>query len=73
MRLTGFLCTSSWLFATAVSQMMVITEFRTKEKKRFLCSVILWQLKLLQEEERRRYVTADINPCKKRERERPVC
>lgn len=48
--LTGFLCSSSWLFATAVNQMMVITEFRTKEKKRFLCSVILWQLKLLQEE-----------------------
>lgn len=34
--------------------MMVMTEFRTKEKKRFLCSVILWQLKLLQEGERHR-------------------
>lgn len=29
--------------------MMVMTEFRTNEKKRFLCRVILWQLKLLQE------------------------
>lgn len=48
-KLTGFLCTISWFFATAVSQMMVMTEFRTNEKKRFLCRVILWQLKLLQE------------------------
>jgi len=30
-----------------VKKMMVITEFSTKEKKRFLCRVILWQLKLL--------------------------
>lgn len=48
-KLTGFLCTISWFFATAVSQMMVMTEFRTNEKKRFLCRVILWQLKLLRE------------------------
>lgn len=39
--LTGFACTSSWLLATADNQMMVITEFRTKEKKRFLWRVIL--------------------------------
>ncbi len=45
--LTGFSWTSSWLFATAVNQMIVMMEFKTKEKKRFLCRVILWQLKLL--------------------------
>lgn len=45
--LTGFLCTSSWLLATPVNQMMVIIEFKIKEKKRFLCRVILWQLKFL--------------------------
>lgn len=36
--------------------MMVITEFKTKEKKRFLWSVILWQLKLLQEGGRHCYI-----------------
>lgn len=45
--LTGLACVTSWLFATQVKKMMVITEYSTKEKKRFLCRVILWQLKLL--------------------------
>lgn len=45
--LTGLACVTSWLFATQVKKMMVITELSTKEKNRFLCRVILWQLKLL--------------------------
>lgn len=47
---TGLLSTSSRLSAT-VNQMMVMIEFNTNEKNRFLCSVILWQLKLLREAE----------------------
>lgn len=47
--LTGLAWVTSWLFATQVKKMMVITEFSTKEKKRFLCRVTLWQLKLLSE------------------------
>ena len=43
---------SLWLF-TVVYQMMVMPEFSTKEKNRFLWSVILWQLKVLQREKRR--------------------
>ena len=46
--LTGFLNTNSWLNAIFFNQMMVITEFSTKEKNMFLWRVIRWQLKLLQ-------------------------
>lgn len=45
--LTGFVATKAWLLATAVRLMIVTTELQTKEKNRFLCKVILWQLRLL--------------------------
>lgn len=47
--LTGLVATNSWLLATAVSEIIVTMELQTKEKNRFLCRVILWQLKLLEE------------------------
>ena len=50
---------SLWLF-TVVYQMMVMPEFSTKEKNRFLWSVILWQLKVLQREKGRERDTVSV-------------
>lgn len=57
--LTGFLATTSGLLTTAMRQMMVMAELSTQEQKRFLCRVILWQLRLLQRQ-RGRDATADF-------------
>ena len=50
---TGLLSMGSGRLATVVNQMMVMPEFNTKEKNRFLWSVILWQLRVLQTETER--------------------
>lgn len=54
--LTGLVATNSWLLAIAVSEIIVTTELQTKEKNRFLCRVILWQLKLLEKRNKNKWI-----------------
>lgn len=61
--LTGLVATNSWLLATAVSEIIVTTELQTKEKNRFLCRVILWQLKLLEKRNKNKWVHGRTAMC----------
>lgn len=61
--LTGLVATNSWLLATAVSEIIVTTELQTKEKNRFLCRVILWQLKLLEKRNKNKWVHGRTTMC----------
>lgn len=61
--LTGLVATNSWLLAMAVSEIMVTTELQTKEKNRFLCRVILWQLKLLEKRNKNKWVHGRTAMC----------
>lgn len=61
--LTGLVATNSWLLAMAVSEIIVTTELQTKEKNRFLCRVILWQLKLLEKRNKNKWVHGRTTMC----------
>lgn len=58
--LTESLYVCPCFFTTVVSQTTVMTEFSTNERKRFLWSVILWQLRLLRAAEEERHIKRHV-------------